>query len=68
MEGNRCDGRHRCGRGTREWRRMRIVGVVHRHNTVHRVGPDSVLNLSMSINGIPAIGARGGGEQRVSQS
>ena len=53
---------------------MGIGGVVHRHNAVHRIGPDSMLNLSMCINGIPAIrvrererkreGGREGGRER----
>ena len=54
MEGDRCYGRHGCGRRTCEGRRMWIGGVVHRHNTVHRIGPYCVLNLSMCINRIPA--------------
>ena len=54
VEGDRCDGRHRRGRRTREGGRMGIGGVVHRHDAVHRIGPDRVLNLSVCINGIPA--------------
>ena len=69
MEGDRSDGCHRCRRGTREGGRMGIGGVVHRHNAVHGIGPDRMLNLSMCINGIPAKEVRerereggGGGE------
>ena len=54
VEGDRCDGCHRRGRGTREGGRMGIGGVVHRHNAVHRIGPDRMLNLSMCINRVPA--------------
>ena len=53
VEGDGCDGRHGCGWGTREGWRVGIRGVVHRHNVVHRVGPDRVLNLGMSVDRIP---------------
>ena len=73
VEGDRSDRRHRCCWGTREGGRMGIGGIVHRHNTVHRIGPDRVLNLSMCINGIPAKEVRererrGEGGKEKSQS
>lgn len=73
VEGDRSDGCHRCCWGTREGGRMGIGGIVHRHNTVHRIGPDRVLNLSMCINGIPAKEVRererrGEGGKEKSQS